>query len=274
MDASDYAKPIGPWLPRLRQGPVRIATAQELAEWTLYEDERLFVVNKPGDFVCHPSKEGPWSSLVGAAREYLGLPTVHLIFRLDRETSGVVVFAKDATTGRRLQMAAQDRRYGKIYWTILRGELRESVFVDQPLGPDFESGVAAKNRVVPLGQGQTAQTKFKPLAHGGGFTLAEVVTETGRKHQIRAHALWLKYPLVGDKIYGGDPSLFLDFVDNGWSDRLGERLLLPRQALHCAEIDLRPAGEPHVFRAPLPADLRQFCEQRMGLRDELGRLPR
>lgn len=263
--SSDYSKPIGPWLPKLRQGPVRLVTPEELRSWTIYEDERLFVVNKPGDFVCHPSKEGPWSSLVSASRELLGLATVHLIFRLDRETSGVVVFAKDAAMGRRLQMAAQDRRYGKVYWAILRGELATEVFVDQPLGPDFNSPVAAKNRVVPAGQGQTAQTRFAPLARGGGFTVARVVTETGRKHQIRAHAQWMGYPLVGDKIYGPDARLFLEFVDHGWSERLAEQLLLPRQALHCAEIDLRPAGEPHVFRAPLPPDLQAFCESRMGL---------
>lgn len=263
MHASDYSKPIGPWLPRVRQGPIRLASAEELCAWTLYEDERLFVINKPGDIVCHPSKEGPWSSLVGAAREYLGLGTVHLIFRLDRETSGVVVFAKDPATGRRLQMAAQERRYGKIYWALLQGELQKAMTVDQPLGADFESGVAAKNRVVPHGQGQPAQTRFTPLAHGGGYTLAHVVTATGRKHQIRAHAEWLKYPLLGDKIYGPDPNLFLEFVDKGWTANLAERLLLPRQALHCAEIDLRPAGESHVFRAPLPADLKEFCTEKM-----------
>lgn len=266
---SDHAKPIGPWLPRRRPGPVRLVTAEELRSWIMFENERLFVVNKPGDIVCHPSKEGPWSSLVGAAREYLGLVAVHLVFRLDRETSGVVVFAKDPLTGRRLQMAAQERKYSKVYLAILQGELKEETLVDQPLGPDHESPVAAKNRVVALGQGQPAQTTFKPIAHGGGFTLARVTTETGRKHQIRAHAEWLGYSLVGDKIYGPDPQLFLDFVDHGWTRRLAERLLLPRQALHCAEIDLRASGEPHVFRSPLPSDLRCFCQERMGLSAEL-----
>ena len=265
MTASDHAKPIGPWAPRLRQGPVRKITAADLGAWVIYEDERLFVVNKPGDFVCHPSKDGPWSSLVGAAREYLGLATVHLIFRLDRETSGVVVFAKEPHVGRRLQMAAQDRKYGKTYYAILHGELASESRVDQPLGPDPQSPVAAKSAVVSLGQGQAAQTRFSPIARANGFTVARVVTETGRKHQIRAHAQWLGYPLVGDKIYGSDPQLFLDFVEHGWTARLAERLLLPRQALHCAEIDLRLAGETHVFKAPWPEDLRTFCRQRLGI---------
>lgn len=259
MTASDHAEPIGPWLPKLKQGPVRIITAEELRSWILFEDDRLFVVNKPGDFVCHPSKAGPWSSLVGAAREFLGLPAVHLIFRLDRETSGVVVFAKTPAMGRRLQIAAQDRRYAKAYLAVLHGELAAEAEVDQPLGPDPTSPVAAKSGVVAPGEGQPARTRFTPVARVPGFTLARVTTETGRKHQIRAHAQWLGHPLVGDKIYGSDPRLFLEFVDGGWTPALAEKLLLPRQALHCAEIDLRPAGEPHVFRAPLPPDLADFC---------------
>jgi 23S rRNA pseudouridine1911/1915/1917 synthase len=85
--------------------------------------------------------------------------------------------------------------------------------------------------------------------------------ETGRKHQIRAHAQWLGYPLIGDKIYGPDARLYLDFIDTGWTEALAARLLLPRQALHCAEIDLRPAGLPWIFTAPLAADLSEFCRR-------------
>jgi 23S rRNA pseudouridine1911/1915/1917 synthase len=94
-----------------------------------------------------------------------------------------------------------------------------------------------------------------------GFTLARIVTETGRKHQIRAHAQWLGHWLVGDKIYGPDATLYLDFIDQGWSGAMAARLWLPRQALHCAEIDLRPAGLDRVFRAPLADDLRHFCDE-------------
>ena len=107
MSKSDYERPIGPWPRAVRpQGAVRQISPEEMRTWVLFEDERLFVLNKPGDIVCHPSKDGPWSSLVGAAREYLGLPTVHLVFRLDRETSGVVVLAKDASPMTRLLVLA------------------------------------------------------------------------------------------------------------------------------------------------------------------------
>jgi 23S rRNA pseudouridine1911/1915/1917 synthase len=248
-----------PWPRRLHQGPVRLIAAEELRAWIIHEDPRLLVIAKPGDVVCHPSKAGPWSSLVGAAREYTGLPTMHLVFRLDRETSGVVVLAKDAPMASRLQKAMMQRRVGKVYLAILTGELGAPMTVDQPLGDDTASPVFIKSAVVA--GGKPAVTHFTPVATGGGFTLARVVTESGRKHQIRAHAQWLGHALVGDKIYGPDARLYLDFIDTGWTDALAAKLLLPRQALHCAEIDLRTAGLPDVFTAPLPADLRAFCEK-------------
>jgi 23S rRNA pseudouridine1911/1915/1917 synthase len=257
-------QPFGPWLPRLRQGPVRLTNRAEIERWLIHEDERLLVLNKPGDFVCHPSKDGPWSSLVGAVREYLGSEAVHLIFRLDRETSGLVVFAKDPITARRLQMAAQERRYHKSYLAVLTGHLAVETRVDQPLGPDADCVVAAKVRVVEPGAGQCAVTQFVPLKTAGGYTFARVLTETGRKHQIRAHAEWLGLRLVGDKIYGPDPQLFLEFIESGWTPHLQETLLLPRQALHCAEIDLRAAGEDRIFTAPIPGDMAGFCRDRMG----------
>lgn len=239
------------------QGPVRMIAPAEVPGWITYEDDDLLVVNKPGDVVCHPSKAGPWSSLVGALREHTGLPTVHLVFRLDRETSGIVVLAKNSAMASRLQVAMQKRRVGKVYQAILTGELGTATTVDQPLGDDVNSVVFLKSGVRP--DGQPSVTHFTPIASGGGFTLVRVVTETGRKHQIRAHAQWLGYPLVGDKIYGPDARCYLEFIDHGWTEALATKLLLPRQALHCAEIDLRPAGLSFVFDAPLPEDLREFC---------------
>jgi 23S rRNA pseudouridine1911/1915/1917 synthase len=265
VNKTDHERPIGPWPRAVRpQGAVRQIAPDELRSWIIFEDERLLVFNKPGDIVCHPSKDGPWSSLVGAAREYLGGGSMHLIFRLDRETSGVVVLAKDAATGRRLQMAAQDHRYAKTYYAILTGELASETVVDQPLGPDLSGPVTVKSCVVPVGQGQNAITRYIPIVVRNGFTLSRVMTETGRKHQIRAHAQWLGHSLVGDKIYGPDQRLFLQFIETGWTPALAEKLLLPRQALHCAEIDLTLARETQIFRAPLPADLADFLAVRMG----------
>jgi 23S rRNA pseudouridine1911/1915/1917 synthase len=250
--------------PRRRkvQGPVRMITPDEVPAWIVYEDEHLLVVNKPGDVVCHPSKAGTWSSLVGALREYAHLPTVHLVFRLDRETSGIVVLAKESRMASRLQVAMQERKVAKAYLAVLTGKLDAPVTVDRPLGDDLSSPVFMKSAVVAEGEGQRAITHFTPQAFGAGVTLARVVTETGRKHQIRAHAQWLGHAIVGDKIYGPDARLYLDFIDHGWTESLAARLFIPRQALHCAEIDLNPAGLPHVFSAPLSTDLRELLASR------------
>jgi len=248
------------WPRRLKQGPVRMILPGEFPGWILHEDDRLLVIDKPGDVVCHPSKAGPWSSLVGAAREYTGKGVMHLVFRLDRETSGLVVLAKDPSMASRLQRAMSEHRIGKAYLAILTGELASDVTVDQPIGDDTSSPVFVKSAVQP--DGQPAVTRFEPQSARNGFTLARVVTMSGRKHQIRVHAQWLGFPLVGDKIYGPDSRLFIEFIDGGWTPALAARLLLARQALHCAMIDLRPAGLPNVFEAPLPGDLRAFCESR------------
>lgn len=248
------------WPRRTKQGPVRMIAPEEVPPWIVYEDSRLLVVNKPGDIVCHPSKAGPWSSLVGALREYAKLEVVHLVFRLDRETSGIVVLAKDGKMASRLQRAVQERKVGKAYLAVLTGEIEGPVTVNQPLGDDTSSPVFMKSCVQP--DGQVAISHFSPVAVANGFSLVRVVTETGRKHQIRAHAQWLGHTMVGDKIYGPDARCYLDFIDHGWTEALAAKLLLSRQALHCAEIDLRPAGLPYVFTAPMPADMREFCVSR------------
>jgi 23S rRNA pseudouridine1911/1915/1917 synthase len=259
-EMDDFSLRACAWPRRLKQGPVRMIDEAELRSWIVYEDARLLVFGKPGDVVCHPSKAGPWSSLVGAAREYTGLPTVHLVFRLDRETSGVIVIAKDPKMASRLQTAMQERKVGKAYEAILVGHLAAPVTVNQPLGDDVGSPVFVKSTVRP--DGQQAVSHYTPVKSANGFTLVKVVTETGRKHQIRAHAQWLGHSIVGDKIYGPDALCYLDFIDHGWTDALAAKLLLPRQALHCAEIDLRTTGIDHVFTAPMPSDMREFCAEK------------
>jgi 23S rRNA pseudouridine1911/1915/1917 synthase len=260
----------GPWPPRpFRADRVKLTSPAELATWIIHEDEDLLVVNKSGEVVCHPSKFGPTSSLVGAAREYLGLDTVHLVFRLDRETSGIVVMAKNASMASRLQKAMQTRKVGKRYLSLLHGELHGPVLVDQPLGPEIDSPVHVKDHVRE--DGKEAQTQFIPLARHGGFTAVEVRPRTGRKHQIRAHAQWLGHTVVGDKIYGPDAKLFLRFIDGGWGPELERQLFIRRQALHCAEIDLRPTGLDWVFRADWPADLAKFTSEQLEMPEiELG----
>ncbi len=240
---------------------------EDLPKWVILSDERLLVIDKPGWLVVHPSKNGPWSSLAGAVREGLGVETIRFIYRLDRETSGVIILAKDEATGTRLGKAVLKRRIGKAYVVLLEGELTAPVSVNQPLGPDLAANVSVKSRVVEAGTvgAQEAHTVFHPLAARNGFTLAGVELLTGRKHQIRAHAEWLQHRVVGDKLYGPDPTLYLEFATQGWTARHSALLPITRQALHCAAIDLRSAGMDYLLRAPWPEDLARFAERSMGL---------
>ena len=230
----------------------------ELRSWILEENDDLLVINKPGWVVCHPSKNGPRSSLIGACRELLASERLHLVSRLDRETSGLVIIAKHKAAARKWQMALEQRNVAKIYTAILSGQLAEEIKVDEYLAKDLESTVAAKVTVRRSHSAKRAVSVFKPLEVRANHTLAEVNPITGRKHQIRAHALWLGHPVVGDKIYGPDDKLFLEFIEHGWTPHLETMLGMQRQALHCSQFIL---NENERFQAPTPSDMQDFWER-------------
>ena len=234
-------------------------TPDELRGWTLQEDEHVLVVNKPAHVVCHPSKTGPWSSLAGACREYLCLPRIHLPVSLDRETSGVVVIAKDYPTGSRFHNAVTRGRFRKIYYAILTGVLTEPRSVDAPIGRDETAEYT--NRQTVLETGRAALTDFAPIESGGGFTLARVAPHTGRMHQIRVHAASIGHAIVGDKLYGPDAALMLRFIREGFTAEHRAQLLLERQALHAAELVFCFGHEEVAYRAPLARDLAAFCAE-------------
>jgi 23S rRNA pseudouridine1911/1915/1917 synthase len=236
-----------------------LITADELQSWIIHDDREVMAVNKPGLVVCHPSKFGPWSSLVGACREFLGLPVLHMPSRLDRETSGVVVLAKTREAGSRLQMAIQQGKARKSYVAILSGELREEALVDQPMGRAENSPVFLKMGV--RADGQAARTRFIPLERRGGYTLARVEPESGRLHQIRVHAAWMGHAVAADKLYGPDETLFLDFIESGFTGRLPEMLPMERQALHASELAFDVNEGAREFAAPLAEDMAEFWER-------------
>ena len=239
-----------------------LITANELQAWIIEEREDIVAVDKPAGVVCHPSKQGPWSSLGGACREYFHLERVHMPFRLDRETSGVVLFAKSRETASRLQIAVGQRRFRKTYWAILCGHLAETLVVREPVGRIPAPSFAARQWIDPKA-GQTAETEFVPLARAGGYTFARVHPITGRLHQIRVHAAWSGYPVVGDKLYP-DASLMAEFVVQGFTDRLAARLPMRRHALHAGEVTFdSSSGEMMTFRAPIATDLAEFCRNHM-----------
>ena len=236
----------------------------DLPGWLLEEDDDYLVFDKPGWLVCHPSKDGPWSSLVGAVKEWRGLDVLHLVSRLDRETSGIILIAKHYEAASAAQTALERRWVTKTYYVLLKGSLPEPVMVDQPLGPDETSEVVVKTAVREGPGTLPAATFFEPVLANAGYVLARVQPHTGRKHQIRAHALWLGCPVVGDKMYGGDDTLFLEFIAHGWTPRLAKHLEMGRQALHAARLDFRSPKLTRVFTAPLAADMRDFVLGPMG----------
>ncbi len=241
----------------------------EFPSWIIYEDDNFLALNKPGWLVCHPSKNGPYSSLAGAAREYLKTDLLHLVNRLDRETSGVVVLAKNKQTASMAQKAMNDKTLvGKTYLAILEGEVDAEYTVSQPLCDDKKSPVVIKTRcAVEKLSARKAFTVFTPLAKSQNpnfppATLVGVKILTGRKHQIRAHAQWIGHSVVGDKIYGADERLYLEFIDNGVTDEMLKTLQMRRQALHAYRMDFSKVIPNMVFTAPIKRDFANFLESR------------
>ncbi len=233
----------------------------EFPSWIVFEDDALLILNKPGWLVCHPSKDGPLSSLVGAVRTYTNLEKLHLVARLDRETSGLVIIAKRPSVARKFQMAIQERKVDKEYLAIMDGALEKEIEVKQSIAHRPNGLVKIKNHVSDDRTAKSAVTVFEPLLKNDDYTLARVLPETGRKHQIRVHAEWLGHSVVGDKIYGKDESLYIEFIEQGWTERLNEHLAMKRQALHCHKFHFNFPDGAVSFEAPLAVDMDLFCRE-------------
>jgi len=219
----------------------------------IYEDAGLLVINKSAGLVCHPTKKDACSSLVGRLRLYLGEATrPHLVSRLDRETSGAIVVAKNPEAAGALGKIWETRAVEKKYLAIVHGRVREEHgVIEAPLGTDERSRVAIKDCV--RADGAVARTEFRVERRftwsESDFSLLRIVPHTGRKHQIRIHLAHLGHPIVGDKLYGGDEELYLAFVQGRLTPEQRGRLLLPNHALHASGVRFVWRGQPVRFQA-------------------------
>ncbi len=225
----------------------------------VYEDRHLLVVNKPAGMVVHPSPGHARGTLVQAALHHAkdlhgvgGTLRPGVVHRLDKDTSGLILLAKDDKTHQHLQRQFGERRVYKAYLALVDGHPPTAEGrIEASLGRD---PVRRKRMaVVPEGRGRAAVTTYATLERFPEHTLLTVFPLTGRTHQIRLHLAFLGVPIVADRTYGRrKPSLPLD-----------------RHFLHAAELRLQiaPDGPEEEFHAPLPEDLEDVLR---GLRRATG----
>ena len=226
------------------------------------------MVDKPAFLLIHPTKPDGTPTLFAALRELLAFELVNggqvsIVNRLDRETSGLVLIAKNAATARRFGLAMEHRHIEKEYLAIVHGWPEwEATRLDAPLARQGGHGASAiwlKQTI--HAEGTPALTEFRverrlvrrrSAGQEDPFAIVRAIPRTGRTHQIRVHLAYLGHAIVGDKIYGPDERLYLRFIETGWTDELANQLLLPRHALHSARLRI---DDEFDWRSALPEDL-------------------
>jgi 23S rRNA pseudouridine1911/1915/1917 synthase len=232
----------------------------------LYLDEFLAVVNKPSDMVVHPAK-GNWSgTLVNALqfhfRDHLsrenGNFRAGIVHRLDKDTSGVILIAKDDQTHRELAMQFETRKVFKEYVALTAGELdRDSDYIEGAIKGHPHDRLRMVVSSDP--DAKHALSYYEVLERFRGHTLVKVQPRTGRTHQIRVHLAHVKCPVLADKLYGGrDRCCLSDFV----RDLEQDEVLIGRQALHAFRLRFQHprTGGWIEAEAPLPPDMRRTLD--------------
>jgi 23S rRNA pseudouridine1911/1915/1917 synthase len=240
----------------------------------LYQDDALFIVDKPAGLPIHPTARYHHGTLVSQLKVRFGADFVaHPAHRLDRETSGIVVCARTTDASRALNDAFQQGRIEKEYLAIVEGTTPEHYTVDAPIVEGTELIRIAVR--IDRELGKPALTAFQTLKHfthqGLPHSLVCCRPKTGRQHQIRVHSQHASFPLVGDKMYGADPGYFDRFSKGVLETAAWARLKLPRHALHASSIRFQHPTQKRTveFAAPLPSDLQAFIDP-----EHLARTPR
>ncbi len=228
----------------------------------LYEDDAVLVVNKPPHLLTIADRFGNAENLHQQLEHRYG--RVFVVHRLDRETSGVLCFARTEEAHRHLSLQFEHHAVDKFYLALVDGVVQESEGeIDKPIGP--HPSIAGKMVVGPWGK--PSLTFYRVLERFQHFTLVEALLKTGRTHQARVHLQSIGYPLVVDALYGRRPALYLSEI-KGRAYKSGkfsgeERPLLERTALHAFRLRFEhPAtGERVEFHADLPKDLKAVLQQ-------------
>jgi len=239
----------------------------------LFRDEHLLAVCKPAGLLCHPMGTLKVAALSIAARQLQEdgeAPELRPLHRLDRETSGVLLMARNHHSDAAIKSQFERRSVRKSYVALVRGRMNpEECLVDAPIGAD-NGPIRIRMRV--HADGKSAQTRLRPLQHfgdtdfgpaGTGFTWVEALPLTGRTHQIRVHLAHVGHPIVGDKLYCGDGEAFLKKWRGELSQEDIDELGLPRQALHAQSLTLQHpvSGEELRLTAAPAEDILDFARR-------------
>src|SRR5690606_25616700 len=219
----------------------------------VYEDDSLLVINKPAGLVVHPAAGHAAGTLLNGLLHHApglaNLPRAGIVHRLDRDTTGLMVVAKTLSAHAALVDQLQDKSLYREYEAIVVGVMTGGGKVDAPIGRHPTD----RKRQAVTASGKPAVTHYRLQERFRGHTRIKVLLETGRTHQIRVHMAHVRYPLVGDPVYGGRPKF-----PAGATQMLRDALqAFPRQALHARKLGLvhPESGDYMELECPLPDDM-------------------
>jgi len=207
----------------------------------IFEDEYLIGLNKSGNLPTSPSGKYFKNTLLNLIKERFGWEKLYTLHRLDRETSGVIIFAKRQKVAKTMSKHFREKRIKKIYSAVLSHHLPQDsnkkfseAYISLPIGQDLNSKIRIKQSVNFLGK--PCQTHFKEIKKFGNLSLVEIRPLTGRTHQIRVHAAHIGCAILGDKLYGLPNDGFINWLKEGDDYLRTQNFPLHRQLLHALEI--------------------------------------